>query len=360
MLDKDDDISLIEFNTISSAIGPLSDRVKLLQEYVNKKYRQEHVDTSKIDKGKIVGDEIVSALSGARDLYEKKGGENTIILFINEDNVQVVSDIRVIWDKLIEEKGIEPVSLTMDEVANGAVTVDPATGVLTLTSTGQEVSLVYYRTGYVPQNYPGKAYDGRLILEKSAAIKCPSIDLQLMTFKKVQEKLGTDEVWAKAFGSELQAAKPIFEGKMWGFEDLEAVRSTIEDCKVNPGQYVLKTQREGGGNNYFGSAIIPLLEKEDELWQYSLMKRVFPQSFEATLIRGNDSWTGDSISELGIFGHILFDAEGNELVNEDIGTMMRTKPSTTDEGGVCAGFAYVDCPYRDEREDISAGNPLKL
>jgi len=34
MLDKDDDIKIIEFNTIACAIGGLSDRVKLLQSYV--------------------------------------------------------------------------------------------------------------------------------------------------------------------------------------------------------------------------------------------------------------------------------------------------------------------------------------
>jgi len=50
----------------------------------------------------------------------------------------------------------------------------------------------------------------------------------------------------------------------------------INDCKQNPQNYVLKTQLEGGGNNYFGTAIPPILENESDLWQYSLMKRVFP------------------------------------------------------------------------------------
>jgi len=122
----------------------------------------------------------------------------------------------------------------------------------------------------------------------------------------------------------------------------------------------LKTQREGGGNNYFGNAIPPILEREDELWQYSLMKRVFPQSFQATLVKGNDVYQGESVSELGIFGHLFWNKEGKLVSNAEIGLMMRTKPILNDEGGVVAGFAYVDNPYRfsGTQEQFKAGNPF--
>jgi len=53
---------------------------------------------------------------------------------------------------------------------------------------------------------------------------------------------------------------------MWGFENIESVRDVIDDCKKDPSKYVLKTQWEGGGNNYYGTAIPPILEIEDELW----------------------------------------------------------------------------------------------
>lgn len=113
------------------------------------------------------------------------------------------------------------------------------------------------------------------MIEKSAAIKCPSIDLQLVTFKKIQEALSLDSNWTEAIGPGLEEIRDIFKG-MWGFENLSEVQPIIADCKQNPQNYVLKTQREGGGNNYFGTAIPPILDKVDELWQYSLMKRVFP------------------------------------------------------------------------------------
>lgn len=145
---------------------------------------------------------------------------------------------------------------------------------------------------------------------------------------------------------------------MYGFEDIEGVREVINEAKKNPGNYVLKTQREGGGNNYFGAAIPPMLELEDELWQYSLMKRVFPQSFNAQLMRNGVIWEGESVSELGIFGDILWAKDGTLLQNAEIGCMMRTKPIFNDEGGVMAGYAYVDTPYRYEgtKEEFKQGN----
>jgi glutathione synthase len=107
-----------------------------------------------------------------------------------------------------------------------------------------------------------------------------------VTFKKVQEVLSNDEIWREVTGEEEETLKDIrylFKG-MWGFEDIEAVRDVINDCKANPQGYVLKTQREGGGNNYYGNAILPILENEKELWQYSLMKRINAKSFQANLI----------------------------------------------------------------------------
>lgn len=56
-----------------------------------------------------------------------------------------------------------------------------------ITIGGKEVSVVYFRTGYSPENY--KTNDDwitREILEISRAIKCPNIATQLINFKKIQ------------------------------------------------------------------------------------------------------------------------------------------------------------------------------
>ena len=63
-----------------------------------------------------------------------------------------------------------------------------------LTVDGCEIGLVYYRTGYQAEQYyidgdeskgwDERKWEARTLLECSLAIKCPSIDLHLATFKK--------------------------------------------------------------------------------------------------------------------------------------------------------------------------------
>ena len=74
--------------------------------------------------------------------------------------------------------------------------IDPKTKILTVE--GREIGFVYYRTGYQINHYQKKnekqgtdegemdesKWQIRTLLECSMAIKCPSIDVHLTTFKK--------------------------------------------------------------------------------------------------------------------------------------------------------------------------------
>lgn len=58
---------------------------------------------------------------------------------------------------------------------------------------GEEVSVLYFRAGYTPNDYPDDSdWDTRLMLERSLAIKCPSIGYHLTGTKKVQQVLARD------------------------------------------------------------------------------------------------------------------------------------------------------------------------
>ncbi|CAG5030689.1 unnamed protein product [Parnassius apollo] len=57
---------------------------------------------------------------------------------------------------------------------------------------GRPVAVVYYRSGYEPAQYPSsREWDARLRVERSTAIKCPSIHYQLAGTKKVQQTLAS-------------------------------------------------------------------------------------------------------------------------------------------------------------------------
>ena len=71
-------------------------------------------------------------------------------------------------------------------------------------------------------------------------------------------------------GSDLDDLKPLVKG-MYGFDDPIETAELVDKVSRDPSKYVLKPQREGGGNNIFGDDILPFLDKHEDLWQYSLM-----------------------------------------------------------------------------------------
>ena len=84
---------------------------------------------------------------------------------------------------LYEKYKIRSLRLTLLEVSARA---SRENGVLFIDGT-REVALVYYRTGYQFEQYANEnAWDARTLMECSRAIKCPSIDVHLTTFKKFQ------------------------------------------------------------------------------------------------------------------------------------------------------------------------------
>mmetsp|Transcript_13006 Transcript_13006/g.14973 ORF Transcript_13006/g.14973 Transcript_13006/m.14973 type:complete len:141 (+) Transcript_13006:995-1417(+) len=138
---------------------------------------------------------------------------------------------------------------------------------------------------------------------------------------------------------------------MWGFEEITSdTEKVIQDATENPNNYVLKTQREGGGNNYYGNDIPPILVNKEELVNYSLMRRIRPIEFDSFVCKNRKVYKGKCISEIGIFGVILVkvnpDTELREiLLNKDTGFLLRTKGANTNEGGVYGGFSFIDHVY---------------
>jgi len=82
---------------------------------------------------------------------------------------------------------------------------------------------------------------------------------------------------------------------------------------VNPDynyRYVLKPQREGGGNNIYGAdipaALLGMTELERSAWV--LMERIFPPISKGYMVRPGGPVIPeivDLVSELGIFGAII-------------------------------------------------------
>jgi glutathione synthase len=251
---------------------------------------------------------------------------------------------------------------------------------------GREVSVAYFHTTYSPQHFKGtRDWAIKQLIEESSAVKVPSVLGQLANSKKIQQVLSKREVLAKfwpvddAEGVTLDAVLALAAVQVDVTDVGDAfTRKTMEDAVQNPDMYVLKPQREGGGNNFYGadlkSRVLSLLQDQDpgrnddgssggEIDRaFTLMERIPTRPFPTTgALLSQDGivgkWGAPVVSEFGVFS-VCFKkggSEGNSVHSADStdagesnyvgGVFARTKTSESDEGGVCEGHGYLDTPW---------------
>mmetsp|Transcript_29830 Transcript_29830/g.33271 ORF Transcript_29830/g.33271 Transcript_29830/m.33271 type:complete len:252 (-) Transcript_29830:7-762(-) len=221
---------------------------------------------------------------------------------------------------------------------------------------GQEVSVVYMRSGYSPEHHPTqKEWDARLIVEESLAIKCPNIMYHLVGTKKVQQILGDPDVLKKFVPKEEAILLRSSFAGLYSLDSTEVgqsaekVKAIIDKVISNPGAYVMKPQREGGGNLLHGDEMVKALKtlSPSELAAYILMDRITPKPVDTHILRKNPKTKivaygrVEAICEMGTFG--LFVHDGKKVVlNKCGGTLVRTKSAKTEDGGVYSGVAALD------------------
>jgi hypothetical protein len=130
-------------------------------------------------------------------------------------------------------------------------------------------------------------------------------------------------------------------------EEGSAVKDTIEKAKNASDKYVLKPQREGGGNNLYGKELKAALESLPplQLSSYILMDRIYPHTVNTYVLREGKRHSIEGVYELGIYSTYIHDTKNNTThCNEYAGYLLRTKVSSADDGGVAAGVAVLDSP----------------
>jgi glutathione synthase len=271
---------------------------------------------------------------------------------------------------------------TFDELSQSA-SVDPITSVLQISRHPDlhpggfvEISTVYFRAGYMPNEYPTLMhYTTRFLLERSKAIKCPTIALQLAGGKKVQEVLTQPGVLERFLANEKSGEHIFGEHEinelrasfmnMWGLDVSEdmltpdhiAIKSGQEEFGVRKARecatsLVLKPQREGGGNNVYKEAIPEFLDalapQERRAWIAMELIRP-PGNTGNYLIRARLAESesqvpvkAEVVSELGIYGWALFGGPSKGVEEKQVGWLVRTKGKESNEGGVATGFSVLD------------------
>ena len=213
---------------------------------------------------------------------------------------------------------------------------------------GKTVAVTYYRAGYTPDDFPvQEAFKGRQLIEASSTIQVPDLAMQLSGMKKIQQVLTKKEVLADLVSENISGRFLKTFAKMHTLDEIintpEGEVSAAEWLSKHADDYVLKPQREGGGNNYFGSDILKLLPsiKKEEQKAYVLMEKIQAVPHSSLQVVNGQAETLNCVSEIGRFG-ICFAENGEVKNNLDAGYLVRTKAKNVNEGGVCAGFACLN------------------
>ncbi|AAS51510.1 ACR284Cp [Eremothecium gossypii ATCC 10895] len=348
LLDADSgDLKQVEFNTVSVSFAGLSTKVGAVHNFLNEsgKYSRNggrfYESEVPISESAFL---LPRALASAADKYNSlTGSRDTIVAFIVQRGERNVVDQRILEYNLFERQGVKSVRLMLHEV-HERTRLDPITKRLYLTSTGQEIAVVYFRTCYSPQDFASEQdWKNRLSLELSYAIKAPNLLTQLSGTKKVQQLLSEEAVLAKFLPADRRSDIGATFVNLYPLDDSPLGKEGKRLALEMPERYVLKPQREGGGNNIYKEDIPAFLGTipEEEWNGYVLMELINPKLNENVLVRGQELFQEPLISELGIYGTILFSDE--EIYSNDYaGWLLRSKLPSSNEGGVAAGFGCVD------------------
>ncbi|CAI5484933.1 unnamed protein product [Closterium sp. Yama58-4] len=343
----------VELNTISSSFPGLTSRVTDLHRHMVGMYGEKaglSVDAVPLN---MAATDMADALAAA---WREYGDESSMILMVVQKPERNMYDQHCLSQLVWQRHGIRVLRRSLREVQQQGAITDAGE----LTVDGHRISVVYYRAGYGPGDYPTDLeWEVRLLLERSAAVKCPTIAYHLAGAKKVQQQLAQPGVLERFVSDEasLQAMRQCFAG-LWSLEDDgrgddgAERRAIIAKAIQEPSEFVLKPQREGGGNNIYDEEITRKLTElteageagRQELAAFILMQRLFPPVHRSVLIRRCQWSWNDTLSELGVYGTYLRNGD-KVVINAAAGHLLRTKTASSNEGGVASGFAVLDSPY---------------
>ncbi|KKZ66168.1 glutathione synthetase [[Emmonsia] crescens] len=359
----------VEFNTISSSFGGLSALVAALHTHLLSSppgnpitYPPHPILKDHKPPENMAVESLASGLASSHYAYGPSKSESSLplcILFIVQAGERNLFDQLELSTCLTDFHKIPVFRLITTDIQKltSIPSSNPARPLIYTPShapsTKFEVTTIYLRGFYGPADYPDdSAWAARTHLERSAAIKCPSVLGQLSGCKKVQQVLADPN----ANTDHLTHFLPNTPTQM-----IEKIRATFapqydlstaghgRELALDPSRavnHVLKPQREGGGNNIYRDEIPGFLSSMPEKdWKGWILMELIqaPVAARNIMLRSDgEVLSGHVISELGVFGTVLWRDNGEIVHNEQGGWLLRTKGKESDEGGVAAGFSSLD------------------
>eukprot|EP00047_Mylnosiga_fluctuans_P015405 m.45904 g.45904 ORF g.45904 m.45904 type:complete len:552 (+) comp5903_c0_seq1:436-2091(+) len=205
-----------------------------------------------------------------------------------------------------------------------------------------EVALVYFRYGGKSTDYASSSdWSTRLLLERSRAIKCPSIANQLAGHRHLLHVL----------------SRPgVLDNLMPEAGDLQQALQGIHMVPVTPDgmarvadiaeEFLLQSSLRSSTNLLSGVDLVDSIVamRDDERALHALLERPRPPMQRNYLVQNGSVSLGNVVSELGVFGAVLSESNSKMLHSSVLGHVLRSK-MTDEDGGMSAGLAVLDSPY---------------
>lgn len=349
----------VEFNTIASSFGGLSTKVSALHRHLRDVDAYPPRTRELITKETLIAsrasDCLAAGLAAAHKAYgPSKHGKCLAVAFIVQDPERNVFDQRHLEYSLLEDYDVSPIRLPFHRVLEDTKLAEDRSLIYHPPypeAEEYEITTVYFRAGYTPNDYRGpQDWGARLHIEQSRAIKCPSILTHLAGCKKIQQVLATpnsphlshflpDPVEASRVAKTFAPIYPMDQSEAG--KEARKLATNLETAN----HYVLKPQREGGGNNVYRKAIPEFLNgtPESQWPAWILMEMIETPPQRNMILRNGIAQKGGVICELGVYGVCLWShSTGDILENWEAGYLLRTKGDQSEEGGVAAGFGAID------------------
>ncbi|WP_168204157.1 hypothetical protein [Aliikangiella coralliicola] len=325
---------LVEANSIAAGMGPFNDKLVNIQQSLTQNNATQFAPNSAL---KLQAAEIYKAASNSNR------NQNPLVVFVIQENEDNIYDQELLANAL-QELGAIVMRKTLNQLATELKSKSKK---LYLADT-KKVDLFYFRTGYNLADYSLSNNKKNNINEQKRILKfrnwiehhetnvCPKVEMQIATSKWVQMKLSKltkSELSDYFFLSDRQALLVYNALKVpyTATNDTEVIRS-----KLNSGNWLLKSQNEGGGNvdDQYSYSI----EKRSSQESLMLMKKIdtYVRNEQVSIYFDNQvSVHTNLISELGIF------TLGDQ--HDYGGYLMRSKHEGQLEAGVHGGYGFLDC-----------------
>ena len=283
------------------------------------------------------------------DYGDGKAYKTAILMIVQPNNVNICDEKPIqeaLWNQNIP---CYRVIFGIPTLTNTGVTDSKELLYKPLGGVPVEISVVYHRAGYDLEEYNDVGLETRYQLERSKAIKCPSILGHLATLKLVQQKLADPDVLERYLSQdEAHKIRNTFM-PMYTLDQSEMGTKGRKLAFDHAKEYVLKPSLEGGGHNVYRGDIPDFLKTiSKERWSdYILMEMIDSPPNIQTLVSPQGIYHGPTYSELGVFGICLWRREnGFAAVVRNVceSTSLKTKRVDVDEMSVIKGFGCFDSP----------------